>query len=400
VDLTADRRDAELVEALDRERPGLQGAAYLLTGDPPSADELLDAVLADLLIRRTPAADLRREALRALVGEQRPTALPGAGGPAVELLDGSRDAGRPRAVAELARLPLADRAAVVLRHYSGLNAAEIANLLGRTPADAAALADRATAELQRGGDDGWTAVLSAAIPYDRSTSLGSQRDVANARRLLGHRRRRRVGLGVAAALVLLLLVTQLRTSPAPIELTSPVPTPADTVTQRPEEPPCDTSDRNCQGRLLRAWQTTMADVIGSYVDPGDHYFTGYRAAAGTLNRPGFWVSKDGALAIDLVPRDRGSTQVSVQIATGRPYATRCGSTTRMECISMRFMDGNRFTLTETSRVEEGIEVQYSPEGTQVVTAIARNTTRGEPLTIDRGQLVQLVQDPRLRLPVR
>ena len=67
---------------------------------------------------------------------------------------------------------------------------------------------------------------------------------------------------------------------------------------------------------------------------------------------------------------------------------------------MRFMDGNRFTLTETSRVDEGMEVQFSPDGTQVITAIAYNPVRGEPLTIDRGQLIELVQDPRLRLPAR
>ena len=344
--MTAERWDAELVAALDRERPRLQGAAYLLTGDLRSADGVVDAVLADLLIRRTPPAAVRHEALRALVGEKGPSALPGDGRPAFELVDQSRDGGRPRVVTELARLLPPDRAAVILRHHCALNAAEIADLLGRTPADAAALTDRATAELgerdwEHRTDDAWAEELAAAIPYDRRTSLGSNRDVTNARRLLSHRRRRRVGLAVAAALVLLVLVTMLRPSQAPVDLTSPLPTPASTLAPR-EDPPCNTSDRGCQVRLIQAWQATMADVVGSYVDPEDSYFTSYRTPDGNLSQPGFWDSTGGALAIDLV-RDQGSTRVSVQIATARPYAVSCGSTTRNPCISMRFMDGNHFT---------------------------------------------------------
>ena len=403
--MTADRRDAELAGALDRVRPGLQGAAYLLTGDPRNADDILDAVLAELLTRRTSPPDLRHHALRGLVGDQRPGPLPDAGRPTVELVDGPRDAGQPPVVTELARLPPPERAAVILRHYFRLDAAEIADLLGRTPSEASALADRGTSQLQSGQaerstDDGLADSLVAAIPYDRRTSRGAARDLANARRLQSHRRRRGVGLGVAAGLVLLLLVTQLRPPSAPVEVTGPLPTNPIRTSAPPPEPPCDTSDTTCQVELTNAWQTAVAEVVSGYVDPGDAYFDVHRTADGSLNRPGFWVSEGGALAIDLIRRDGGSTQVTVQIATSRRDAVRCGTTTHRTCVSRRFMDGNRFTLTETVRVDEGIEVQHSPEGTQVITAIARNTARGTPLAIGTGELMNIVQDPRMRLPVR
>jgi SAM-dependent MidA family methyltransferase len=67
---------------------------------------------------------------------------------------------------------------------------------------------------------------------------------------------------------------------------------------------------------------------------------------------------------------------------------------------MRFMDGNSFLLTETTSVRQGMEVQYAPAGTEVITVIARNTQRGKVLEIDRGDLIKLVQDARLQLPKR
>jgi hypothetical protein len=74
--------------------------------------------------------------------------------------------------------------------------------------------------------------------------------------------------------------------------------------------------------------------------------------------------------------------------------------TGQQCVSQRFLDGNRYQLTETTYATEGLEVQYSPNGTEVVTVVARDTTRGVSLTISRGQLIKLVQDSRLRLPHR
>jgi hypothetical protein len=64
------------------------------------------------------------------------------------------------------------------------------------------------------------------------------------------------------------------------------------------------------------------------------------------------------------------------------------------------LDGNSFFLTETTSVSQGMEVQYSPAGTEVISVIARNAQRGQALRIERGDLIKLVQDPRLHLPKR
>jgi hypothetical protein len=62
------------------------------------------------------------------------------------------------------------------------------------------------------------------------------------------------------------------------------------------------------------------------------------------------------------------------------------------------MDGNRFILTETTYPYEGLEVQFAPDGREVVTVVARNAAHGRALDISRGDLIGLVQDSRLRLP--
>jgi hypothetical protein len=77
---------------------------------------------------------------------------------------------------------------------------------------------------------------------------------------------------------------------------------------------------------------------------------------------------------------------------------RCGATTNQQCTAVRFMDGNLFRLSDSATVFRGIEVQYNPTGDEVITAIARNTQRGQVLEVSTGDLVKLLQDPRLRLP--
>jgi hypothetical protein len=64
------------------------------------------------------------------------------------------------------------------------------------------------------------------------------------------------------------------------------------------------------------------------------------------------------------------------------------------------VDGNFFVLSESTLVQQGIEVQYSPSGKEVITVIARNTQRGQTLNIKRSDLIKLVQDARLHLPER
>ena len=71
---------------------------------------------------------------------------------------------------------------------------------------------------------------------------------------------------------------------------------------------------------------------------------------------------------------------------------RCGETVGKTCIRQKFLDGNFSNLTNTVNVRQGMEVQHRPSGQQVVTVIARNTTKGQEYDIGRGDLLQPVQD--------
>jgi len=150
---------------------------------------------------------------------------------------------------------------------------------------------------------------------------------------------------------------------------------------------------------MRRWRAEMALIVGSYLDPAGDYFSGngFRYDE-RYEEPGFWTGKGGALAFEMFRWDEGATIVYVQIATSRENAVRCGATIRRSCSPQRFLDGNFFNLTDTVNVRQGMEVQHRPAGTYVVTVIARNTTRGREFDVKRGDLLRLVQDPRLRLP--
>jgi hypothetical protein len=182
------------------------------------------------------------------------------------------------------------------------------------------------------------------------------------------------------------------TAPAPAVATSTV-----TVTPSPTSS-CDRSQTACQASLVRAWRATVYDVVSEYVDPEGAYFntSSYYARDET---DGLWTTSQGALGMEMF-RSGGATQVSVQIATDRSYAPRCGEATGNPCSSIRFMDGNRFVLSDGLDTVDGLEGQYRPDGREVITVIAMNTGPGPTLVIDRAQLVRLLQDERLRLPAR
>ncbi|MPQ99060.1 hypothetical protein GB931_14240 [Modestobacter sp. I12A-02628] len=106
----------------EQERPALLGTALLLTGDRAAAEELVQRALArgvrhpERLLQQLVAAYTgRRVRLRA---EQ---VLESAGPPPAE----------PQPARALRELPMAERAAVVLRHHAGLDAEATARLLGR-----------------------------------------------------------------------------------------------------------------------------------------------------------------------------------------------------------------------------------------------------------------------------
>lgn len=406
-------RTADWVDAVDRARPMLQGAAYLLTDEPVAADRLLDSILARLWARRTTPDSVGPQALRLLVYPRPPGPLPGAEtNPGVELRDGRRDGGRPVVARELARLDPRQRNLLVLNAYAGQSEAGCSQLTGTTEA---AVREELAAALTTlvAHDPGWKTrevlieALRASIPYDRRVSRGGLRDVAQGRNLIRRRWTRGMSVVGATVVVALLVAFQLR-QPAQAEFgalqSAVTPTPRPTVSPAPsrEAPPapCNTRDASCRTEVLRKWQSGIADVIGSYVDPDRLYRTVYSASDDRLNPPGFWVADGGALALDLFKLDHGPTKISLQIATSGKYAVSCGKTTRTHCVSQRFLDGNRFTLSESTSIKHGLEVQFSPDGTQVITVIATSEGPGQRLDIERGQLIQLVQDTRITLPSR
>jgi hypothetical protein len=145
----------------------------------------------------------------------------------------------------------------------------------------------------------------------------------------------------------------------------------------------------------------MIQVASSYLDPSGEYFSAFRYSYDShYDAPSFWTGQGGALVIEMFRHDKGATEVWLQVASSRQFAVRCGATTRQKCMFIRFMDGNSYLMTDSTLAQGGIEVQFSPNGDEVITVIARNTKRGQVLKISTGELIKLVQDERIRLPKR
>lgn len=401
--MTADLRDAEFVATVARERPLLQSAAYLLLDDPRTAGNLVDAVLARLYERGVPVGSLRLAALQALVGDDAGlTSLPWRSASRFELVDAELPTRVEPVVQELHRLAHDQRVVVVLAAMASLSSEEIAQVLKRPAAEVVALAQQAPDTLAVGhgtrSDLLLASELRAAVPAELRLPRSGFDDLVRGRRLLRRRWLRR-GVSVAAALLLaVVLTTQLWPRPALVPSSAPPITNLPSAPISRPAPRCDTTDSACHATILSDWRSQMAAVADEYVDPTGSYFTGYSFSYDArYESPTIWSGR-GRLGFDLFRLQAGGTQVYVQLATSPREAVRCGATTRTECVSQRFLDGNRFTLSQTSDVREGLEVQYCPNGDQVITVIARNTTQGRKLPITRGDLVRLVQDPRLRLP--
>ena len=183
-------------------------------------------------------------------------------------------------------------------------------------------------------------------------------------------------------------------TPAPVAAPPPATTPTPTPQRR-----CDPADLLCRGEILRVWRAEMAVVVLSHLDPKGEYFSGFGYRYDErYETPGFWSGNGGALAFEMFRLDKGATVVYLQIATNRRLAVRCGETTGEVCQRQKFLSGNFFTLSQSTSVGEGMEVQYRPAGREVITVIARNTTKGQSYDIPRADLIRLVQDPRLKLP--
>jgi hypothetical protein len=406
VRMTLAPRDAAFAAFVDRDRPLLLGSAYLILGDGRRAREKVETILAQAYRDWPRMDDARAACFQALLLEASPVGpqpwrRPGG----FELLDTTPATTEPPddIVAQLGLLPKLGRELVVLEHYAGLRPAACAALTGTDPARVRELSRSAREILaeydqSRAEDRHLRAELAAAVRHELGSELSSSDDLPHGRMLL---RRRRLLRGlVAASVAVVLAVTAGQVLGGRVHSAgSGIGPAAGTGSASPSEPACSVSDAGCRVQVTRSWRDGVSRVSRSYLDPDRAYFTGYSYSYDrSYDSDALWAGRGGALGLDLFKLENGATQVFVQIATAEKFAARCGKATSQSCVTMRFMDGNLFTLTETTHVSEGIEVQYSPDGGQVITLVARNVSRGNSIDITRGELIALVQDPRLRLP--
>jgi hypothetical protein len=290
---------------------------------------------------------------------------------------------------------------IVLERYAELPSVQIAEIVGRTVDDVLLLARQARATLayghpERANDATLADELREAVPLDQRIAFDGAADLAHGHQLVRRRWLRR-GLAAVAAMALLVAAVVVL---APGRTSTPVAAPPPAATQTPtSQRGCDpAADLICRAEILRVWRAEMANVVQSYVDPEGEYFSGYGYRYDErYDSTGFWSGYGGALALEVFRLDKGATVVYLQIATSRRVAVRCGQTTGGTCQRQTFLSGDSFNLTQTTSVAEGMEVQFRPADL-VITVIARNTTKGQVWDIPRGELIRLVQDPRLKLP--
>jgi DNA-directed RNA polymerase specialized sigma24 family protein len=396
-------RDEEYAAVAERERSLMVATAYLLTGDPVQAERVVQRVLAELYGRWPKVTQPRLDGIRAVVHTARaPVQLPWENRQRVELIDGpAAKPTRDPIVADLGSLTYQQRAAVVLECYAGLAIEEIAQILNRHLDDVPILAQQARVLLTAGhpgrsSDETLKQELTDAVPHDLRESHSGADDLAHGREL-SRRRLIHRGSAALAAVVLVVAAAILFVPRAPQTPQSAPSAPIATASSQG----CDPSSATCRSMILLRWRSRMVEVASSHLDPTGKYFSGFGYAYDSrYDTPGFWTGQGGALAFEMFRLDKGATEVYLQIATSRKFAVRCGATTHQQCLRFFFMDGNSYLVTDSRLADSGIEVQYSPKGDEVITVIARNTQRGKMLDISTGDLINLVQDDRLRLPKR
>ena len=395
-------RDEPFAAFVTAYRARLLGSALLIHLDPERAEALTDAVLAQVYASWSRLDDSYLYAIRAVVNPASvDVRLRGHAVENFELVD--VDAPPTRAggdiLAELAALSEDERRILVLASYTRLPLVDIAALLDRDVAEVIAQLRAATDRLQAmprtHGRRHLTAELATAATLPE---IETPADAPRAGRMLLRHRRLKV-LAVAAALLVVagLGIRQI------VPLLTPVASSAPSVASSPSPaPPCDTKDARCRAEIVTAWRSEMADVISSYLDPGGDYFTGYSYSYNEdYQGAGFWSGGGGALELAMYRTTGGATEIYLQIATSRQYAIRCGQITKRECHTLRFMDGNHFTMTDPGTMTQGLEVRHRPNETDVITIVARNTSKaGRELPVTRADLVTLIADKRLRLPPR
>jgi len=397
----------------ERHRVLLSGCALLLVGDVQRAGRLTESVLARryLTAAAEPASLVAalQEVVRPRPGDFDP---PWTRATRVELVDTAAPAPADPLLVELQRLPVEQRASLVLDRYAGLGAPLVADALRADVATVEMWAQQAHAVLAAGrperqqpgriAEELRAVVQRLGHPVPADSGLI---DLAHGRSLVRRRRARHAAALLAAVLVVVLgAVTVVRAPTAPpsvseppvVAPSAPLPTHVHPGTVRAA---CDIKNPSCQATVMRRWRDRMGEVTLSHLDPDRSYFTGYTFSYDPrYESPSFWAGRGGALGLEVFRVKGGATEVYLQIATGYQHAVRCGQTTKQTCASQRFMDGNRFSLSASTVLSDGLEVQHRPDGDQVITVVARNTARGSVLELTRGDLVDLIQDPRLRLP--
>jgi hypothetical protein len=387
-----------------QERPLLEAAAFLIVGDQARARRLVAFVLAQLYAHWPSVRRPRTEALAAVVrGEGAEVQLPWESGNRFELVDNLPVGPEAGIVADLRLLTHEQRLVIVLERVAELPTVQIAELLGKPVDTVLVLAREAQAALttshpQRGSDAELARELRAAVPHEQGPERPA--DLANGQTLVRRRSIRQV-LTVAAALILVVLaVSYLLPGRSPVPAAAPVPSAEAAPGVSVSVPArCDTSTAPCRGHILYQWRTDMAEVARSALDPAGEYFNGFGYSGDTrYEAPGFWSGAGGSLAFEMFRVGGGGTRLYVQLATSPNQALRCGATTGHRCFPVEFMDGNSFSITDNGTAKQGVEIQYWPDGNQVITIVARDVGPGKKLDLNTGDLLRLAADPRLRLP--
>jgi hypothetical protein len=407
-------RDQAFTSFVTRRRSLVSGAALLMFAHPERAELIVQSALSRLYQKWPQVGDPDVEALTMVLhSTPERVDLPRLRGERIELIDTAvRAPGPSGIIADLAELADDERRVIVLRYFAGLPLAVVAEVIGFDVARVTALAGRARAALvakarRPHGRDGEPAAAGGGADRRFDQWLTDQLAAATARcgpgvvqddLLRGRtlRRRRLLRTGLVAAAVLLpvtLVVSQILTGSRPASsANAPVPSPTPSIS-------CDVRASTCRSDVARAWRNQMAQVASQHLDPEHDNFSGYTYSTNRLyDSPGFWTGRGGALGLDMFRLHQSSTEVFIQIATSSKFAVVCGRQTGHRCVSTQFMDGNNFTVTETTYAWEGIEVQYASEEGQVITVVAQNNSGARSQDITRGVLVDLVKDPELRLP--
>ena len=409
-------RDVEFLTFLRRYRARLLGAAFLLHGDAGQAERLVQHAAAAAYVHGERFLTIATEhlvrtdpRLLPVRGEARPPRQ------RAELIDASAEhrtpapgryanASTPTVLARLDELDREARRALVLTRYLRLSSSGTAELLATTADAVEASVSRSLLTLSDLGTPGGGGVLTmmeSVIPPAGDVEAAAFSDLSHGRTLVRRRRGRRSLLAVAAVLVLIVIgVAVWPNRVTVVEVNAPPSGTGSSSAPSASAARCtDPKVPACRVEITRDWRYRMATIVTQSLDPKAAYFSGYSFGYDPrYDSDALWQGRGGALGLDVFSATRGSTVVFVQIATSRKTAIRCGATTKHRCIRRQMMDFNYFTMTDTTDSRQGVEVQYRPTGSYVITIIVRDPTKGTPLVVGQGEIINLIEDPRLVMP--